>query len=317
MNSFMMRLRGCGWVALVCAGACAVSSTEGAITVDPAYATEYIATSLGSVPGVPASYGGAMLDRTNPNVLLIGGAANGASSAIYSIALTRDVNGHINGFSGSASIHSAAPYIDGGLTYGPGGVIFFTGFPTNTIGQIKPGSTAPDKTVNPAVSSSVGSLLFVPAGQPGAGQLKILSYSGGGWYDASVSPDGFGTYDITVNGSAIAVGSGPEGAIYVPNGSPLFPDPTILVSLYGAGKIVAFDADANGDPIPATVRDFVTGLSGAEGAFIDPLTGDFLFSTFGGGNQLVVVSGFVPVPEPASIALLASGGLLLARRRHR
>jgi len=33
----------------------------------------------------------------------------------------------------------------------------------------------------------------------------------------------------------------------------------------------------NGDPIVATRRLFVSGLDGAEGAYLDPLTGDYLF----------------------------------------
>ncbi|MGB7214366.1 MAG: hypothetical protein WBE98_04935 [Gammaproteobacteria bacterium] len=61
----------------------------------------------------------------------------------------------------------------------------------------------------------------------------------------------------------------------------------------------------------------------AEGAAIDPLTGAFLFSTFGGGDLVVMVSGFaapqpqepeeppVQVSEPASIAVLALGSLSL------
>lgn len=36
----------------------------------------------------------------------------------------------------------------------------------------------------------------------------------------------------------------------------------------------------------------VTGLNGAEGALIDPVTGDFLFSTFGSGNEVFKVTGF-------------------------
>jgi hypothetical protein len=36
----------------------------------------------------------------------------------------------------------------------------------------------------------------------------------------------------------------------------------------------------------------VTGLTGAEGALIDPVTGDFLFSTFGGGDKVIRISGF-------------------------
>jgi hypothetical protein len=36
----------------------------------------------------------------------------------------------------------------------------------------------------------------------------------------------------------------------------------------------------------------MTGLTGAEGALIDPVTGDFIFSTFGGGDHVIVVRGF-------------------------
>ena len=42
----------------------------------------------------------------------------------------------------------------------------------------------------------------------------------------------------------------------------------------------------------------ITGLDGAEGALLDPVTGDFLFSTFGGGSRVVVVRGFRAPPPP-------------------
>ena len=56
---------------------------------------------------------------------------------------------------------------------------------------------------------------------------------------------------------------------------------------------------------------------------IDPITGDFVFSTFGGGNKVVVVQGFTnqatATPEPGSVALLIGAGLsgctLLRKRR--
>ena len=38
----------------------------------------------------------------------------------------------------------------------------------------------------------------------------------------------------------------------------------------------------------------MTGLGGAEGGTRDPVTGDFLFSTFGGGDRVLVVRGFNP-----------------------
>jgi hypothetical protein len=52
-----------------------------------------------------------------------------------------------------------------------------------------------------------------------------------------------------------------------------------------------------------SAQDFIKGLSGAEGAFIDPLTGDFLFSTFGSSNQVIRVSGFIaPTAGEASVS---------------
>jgi hypothetical protein len=69
-----------------------------------------------------------------------------------------------------------------------------------------------------------------------------------------------------------------------------------------------------------STQDFVTGLSGAEGAFIDPLTGDFIFSTFGGGNHIEEIRGFVApgVPDTASTLglLLLSVALLAGTRRY-
>ena len=174
------------------------------------------------------------------------------------------------------------------MTYGPGNVLFLARYPNNEIGQTVLGSTITNKIIPLAplgITGSPGSLLFVPPGQPGAGSLKIASYSGGQWYDAAVAADGAGTYDI-VNVRAIpgAVLSGPEGFIYVNAGSPRFSAASLLVSEYGSGRVSAFEVDADGDPLVATRRDFITGLSGAEGAFVDPVTGDFLFSTYGGGE---------------------------------
>ena len=42
-----------------------------------------------------------------------------------------------------------------------------------------------------------------------------------------------------------------------------------------------YEIDEGANPILATRRDFITGLKGAEGAYRDPATGDFFFSTWG------------------------------------
>lgn len=284
-----------------------------AITIDPFYAGSYTATSLGSVPGVPTNYGGLTLKAGDPNTLLIGGSANNAAGLLYSIGVTRGAGNHITGFTGTASVYAEAAFNDGGVQYGPGGVLFLTRYPVNEIGQTKPGSAITDKIVDMdplGVASSLGGLAFVPAGFPGAGQLKLVSWSGGQWYTAAYAPDGSGTYDIISAAFYDTIVGGPEGIAYVPLGSPLFPAASLLVSEYSAGKVATYEVDANGDPIIATRKDFITDLTGAEGAFIDPLTGDFLFSTFGGGNQVVVVQGFAappPIPLPPTVLLFGSG----------
>lgn len=157
----------------------------------------------------------------------------------------------------------------------------------------------------------------------------ILVYHSGGCFSShflaeftlDIAPDGMGTYDVLSATLETTLPGGPEGLFYVPPGSPLFPDPTLLVAEYSAGNVAAYDLDAGGNPIVASRRLFISGIIGAEGAAVDPLTGDFLFSTFlGGGDEVFVVKGFVPpttVPEPSTFGLLglAGGAAFLLRRR--
>jgi hypothetical protein len=291
--------------------------------VDPYYAGSYSLLGLGSAPGIPGPYGGLAFNSSDPNMLLLGGAANGGAGVIDAIAVTRDGSGHVTGFSGSALLFSTAANIDGGLQFGPGGVLFYTGYPSNLIGQIKPGSTSPDRTDPAPIGSSVGSLAFTPAGFPNAGGLALASYNAGTFCQATVTPDGSGTYNIGACGPTTFIGGGPEGILYVPIGSALFPVPSILVSEYSTNSVASYELDINGNPIVATRRLFITGLSGAEGAALDPLTNDFLFSTFNGGNQVLRVSGFAAppteTPEPTSFALfgfgLCSVALFIRKRR--
>ena len=290
-------------------------------TIDPFFAGSYSFVDLGSAPSVPANYGGITIQPGNTSSILLGGAANGGAGAIYDVGVTRtEVNGlmRITGFTGSTSQVSTAPFIDGGLTYAPNGNILFTGYSGNQIGEIKPGSTSPDRITtmtSNGVASSLGSLVFVPAGSPGAGRLKVLSYSASTWYDLPYAVDGSGLYTFGAASSPIQLSGGLEGAVYVPGGSALIPNPSILVAEYQTGIISIYDVDANGDPLAASRRVFMSGLSGAEGAMIDPTTGDFLFSTFGGGNRVIAVRGFAAVPEPATFAVLGLGLAALLKKR--
>lgn len=305
------------------------------------FAASYTITDLGSVAGLPPLYGG--LTFAGDNTLLIGGNANDEPGRIYSVGVTRDATTHrITGFSGSAELYRGAgsligEYNDGGVVFGPGGVLFTSRWPVNQLGQTKPGSIDEDKIIDMAalgVADSHAALNFVPAGFGGAGQVKFVSWSGGEWYSATLTPDGSGTYDIAglvqvdvdaSTGAMDVLPGGPEGFTYVAAANPGFGVDSMLLSEFSDGSVAAYALDANGNPVLTSRRDFVTGLVGAEGATLDPVTGDFLFSTFGGGDRLVLVSGFTeppppPIPEPSSAAMMVAGlaGLIaLAGRRRR
>lgn len=308
------------------AGLIAVCGIAGSQTVVGSYAADYTVGFNGSITGVSTNYGGLIFKQSDFNTLLINGSANNGGGTLYSVPVVRGAGNHITGF-GAAVFFSTAPNNDGGLVYTPNGNLLFTEYSNNQLGEIKPGSVAPDKTISlPGVTSSVGTLQYVPAGFSNAGQLKIVSYSGGNWFDAVLTDDGSGTHNVSTSATGITTGSGPEGVVYVHSGNPDFAVNSILVSEFSAGRVSAYTADANGDPVVGSRQDFITGLGGAEGGTIDPATGDFVFSTFGASNKVVVIQGFTNqaagTPEPGSVALLVGAGLsgsvfALRRRRSR
>ncbi len=168
-------------------------------------------------------------------------------------------------------------------------MLFYTRHGRNEIGEIETGSAAADRVVDLTrlgVSSSVGGLFFVLEG-PGLGEMKIVSFDTGDWYSARPMSDAMGTYDFLSVALQATVSGGPEGIAFVPPGSPVFPANSMLLAERSAGVVAAYELDGDGNPISASRTEFITNLTGAEGAVVDPVTGDFLFSTFGG--EVVVV----------------------------
>ena len=269
------------------------------VTLHAPYSTYYSLVDLGSVPDLPTPYGGMTFKADDPNTLLIAGAANTANGQLFAVTVVRDASGHITGFTGTARLFAEAPYNDGGVAYGPGGVLFLSRYPNNEIGEIRSGELVAGKVVNlpPNVTGSPGGLNFVPPGWPNENRLLFCGYPDGKFYSAGLKGDEFGTYGVTNVALETQISGSPEGFIFVPPGSQLFSNyNAMLVCNYSAGEIDAFRLSANSAPQPLTKSVFISGLTGAEGAVIDPISRDFMFSTFGGGDHLIAVRGFNQPP---------------------
>jgi hypothetical protein len=256
-----------------------------------AFAAQYEIDNVGAVPGVPGNYGGIAFDPAAGNRLLIGGNANNNLGAIYSITVRRDAQGHIDGFVGSALKRFDAPFIDGGLTRTQSGVWLYTTFPLNQLGQIPPGASGPTKTTllsGLGVGGSVGGCTVVDGA--GGARIKLTSPGVSRWYDAALTPDGQGTFNVglaTPRGPTVpAAGS----MVYIDAGQPGFSAPTALVTSCG-GFVGAYTLDSNLDPL-VSAGSFVLSLAGcADGLTLDPLTGDLVIAV-ADLRRIHVVKGF-------------------------
>src|SRR5439155_17438134 len=105
--------------------------------------------------------------------------------------------------------------------YGPGNVLFYTSPMESALGQIKPGSTTPDKVTginqtSVGVDFGIRGLNFVPSGFVGAGQLKIITDPAGlgrtaEFYTLPSVPDGSGTFNFQTATLGANFGFRPDG----------------------------------------------------------------------------------------------------------
>lgn len=271
--------------------------------IDPAFAGSYSAVDIGALP-VSGDIGA--LTFKDANTLYVDVNTYSASAEIDAFTVTRGAGQHITGFSGAGTKVANAPYCDGGLQFGLGGVLFYTAYPINQLGQIKPGSVNPDKTTNLSslgVSGSVGSLGFVPSSFGGAGSLKLISWSAETWYSTNLSPDGSGTFNVaSVTSPATPLpATNWEGMAFIQAGQPLFTANSVLINADLTEAVYAFQLDANGNPITSTQKHFMD-VSDPVGMTVDPVTGDILITTEQGplAHHIAIVKGFTaPVQSPA------------------
>lgn len=259
----------------------AVGGLATAQTVLPPFNAHYAAQDLGGITGV-LDYGGVTFAAGNPNQLLVSAFGSGT---IRAVGVLRDAQGHVVGTTAS-TIVATVNGNDGGLAVGPNGVLFFTQYPANVLGQILPGASSAAREIDLTalgVDPSVGSCAFVPAGRAGAGRLKIATYSTSTWHELSLAPSADGTFAVTGVPTTIALGGGIEGIAYPPANAPLL-GTRVLVAEWSDG-VVAWQCDGNGDPIPGTRQPVIANTGSIGGGAVDPLTGDVLFLC-GGGRLL-------------------------------
>jgi hypothetical protein len=247
--------------------------------VTPAFNATFQAVELPGIQGI-GSYGGTAFVPGNPNLLLV---SPYPSTTLFVVPLVRDALGNITGTTQAIPVASVGG-TDGGAAFGPNNVLFTTWYGPNRMTQHVFGSTSPNRVddLTPlGVNSTVGSCTFVPAGLPGAGRLKVGTYSGSVVYDLPYTPDGNGTFALGNVTSSVSIGGGIEGLVYAPANTPLLGG-QLLVCEWGAGLIVAYQCNAIGDPIANTRQIVIGGASAPGGGAVDPLTGDIVFLQSGG-----------------------------------
>lgn len=290
---------------------CSTPPAAGAeVELAPEFRDLYSVYALGSVPGVPSPLGGIVVSAGDPNTLLVAGASERFDGALYEIAVDRDACGHILGFVGTATQVASTPYVDANLVYGPGSLLVYTEWPQFHLSQLALGATMPSSRTDllalgiaPSPDQGPGGIGFVPPGHGAAsGTLRLVTWPDGHWYQVGATLTG-GLYTIDSLTEAVALPNNPGGFAYVPAGSPGFAAQSLIVAEWVRGdrtldRVAVYETDVAGDPMPATRREFFSRFPRPWGAYFEPVTGDYLFLTWGDGDDRVyIVQGFVPPPD--------------------
>ncbi len=271
---------------------------------------------LGTVPGVPNPLGGCVVRQSDANHLLIAGASETTTGALYSIQVARDVCGHITGFVGTATKVADTPYIDANILEGADGTLLYTEWPVDQLSQLPVGATAPSQRLDLTTlglgssSESPGGLGFVPPPLAGAGHLRAVTWPGGHWFHIQWSATaGNWSFTAAMESASSPLTGNPGGFAYVPAGSPGFPLQSLIVSEWSVAgtandRVAVYEVDDQGDPKLPTRKEFFSKFPRPWGAYFEPSTGDYLFLTWHGGgadDSIYLVQGFTKPPPPPGL----------------
>ncbi|MEZ4224481.1 MAG: hypothetical protein R3B13_26260 [Polyangiaceae bacterium] len=266
------------------------------------YAQHYSAFLLGPVPGLPTDghLGGCTISASDPDTLLVVGNSESPTGGLWSIGVVRDACGHIVAWKGTAQKLADAPYMDANLPYTDKGVLLYSMWPVNKLGQLLPGATSPSSETDLStvgVFDSPGGLAFVPSYLPAAGELRAVGWPAGSFVHLEYkvqSP----LLSITSASQTTTVTEG-GGFAYVPPGSPGFSKASLIMAEWGGDAVVTYEVSDAGDPIPASRKPFFDAFPKPWGAYFEPVTGDFIFLTWTAvPDQVYIVQGFSKPPPP-------------------
>jgi len=181
-------------------------------------------------------------------------------------------------------------------------LLFYSEWPVNNLSQLLPGANKPARTTNLTplgVANSIGGIGFVPPGFVDDGGLRLLSWPNGEWYHLERDPDGE-LFTVSAPKKTATLPNGPGGFAYVPKDSPGLDVEHVIVSEWSTNTVGVYKMDPQGDPVVPSRKAFYTAFPRPWGAYFEPLTGDFIFLTWGDGvDRLYIVQGFrKPPPLP-------------------
>ena len=287
---------------------------------------------LGSISGLPAGFQYEGLGFNGSTLLISGdGLEAGAGfQNIYSVSLTRDGSGNINGF-GSTSLYATVPSspgavvgvpLLGGLLFAPDGTLLYTTGPSSVnsgpvqtyIGQYSPSSLTSSLTaINDSGGNAVpmGGLGYLPNGQ------LVVSATDGTWRLLTLSnQDANGLYQLSA-GSPIAGVNAPADSFanFAGGVNANVPNASVLVGDSVNQQLALYTLDGGGNPTGAGSQ-LVNGNGESIGFGItrDPQHPQvYLFTTENNDVWMLTAD----TPEPSAGVLAGCGVLLLAVRRRR